>query len=250
MQAADLEKDCMFVLGVWEITLQSFFSGTGLFCRIQADPELWPGRAENMCSYRTTSLRGVRARVLFFFFFFCVPGQTCRWLHTQWMNCSLFGDRLPASQIPQEQHFTTIFTIIILGLFRMLWFAILRTSQMTRTQRDNSVRVVAMAKSAVRRSDYNTQERRVCPHWQARVETQERVSRITMAGVLSMCSATENETNKVGRLFLLLVFSLIRVKKGKRQERPGMNFDGSRRTGLHEETLSSTPYGSTGSEED
>ena len=41
MQAADLEKDCnlftvcvaigMFVLGVWEITLPSFFSGTGLF---------------------------------------------------------------------------------------------------------------------------------------------------------------------------------------------------------------------------
>ena len=36
MQAADLEKDCnsftvcLFVLGVWGITLLSFFSGTGL----------------------------------------------------------------------------------------------------------------------------------------------------------------------------------------------------------------------------
>ena len=38
-------------------------------------------------------------------------GQTCWWLHTQWMNCSLFRDRLPASQVPQEQRFTTIFTI-------------------------------------------------------------------------------------------------------------------------------------------
>ena len=42
---------------------------------------------------------------------------------------------LPASQVPQEQRFTTIF-YNILGLFRMLWLAIQRTSQITRTQRD------------------------------------------------------------------------------------------------------------------
>ena len=39
-----------------------------------------------------------------------LQGQTCRWLHTLWMNCSLFRDRLPVSQVPQER-FTTIFTI-------------------------------------------------------------------------------------------------------------------------------------------
>ena len=40
-----------------------------------------------------------------------ILGQTCRWLRTPWMNCRLFRDRLPASQVPQEQRFTTIVTI-------------------------------------------------------------------------------------------------------------------------------------------
>ena len=40
-------------------------------------------------------------------------GQTCHGYtgDTQWMNCSLFRDRLPVWQVPQEQRFTTIFTI-------------------------------------------------------------------------------------------------------------------------------------------
>ena len=57
-------------------------------------------------------------------------------IHTQWMNCSLFRDRLPASQVPQEQRFTTTFTIFWVSFGCMLWFTIQRTSQITRTQRD------------------------------------------------------------------------------------------------------------------
>ena len=40
-----------------------------------------------------------------------ILGQTCWWLHTPWMNCSLFQDQLPASQVPPKQRFTNIFTI-------------------------------------------------------------------------------------------------------------------------------------------
>ena len=55
------------------------------------------------------------------------------YIHREWIAV-FFQDQLPASQVPQEQRFTTIFTIFC--LFRMLWFAIQRTSQITRTQWD------------------------------------------------------------------------------------------------------------------
>ena len=64
-----------------------------------------------------------------------ILGQPCRWLHAPWMNCIFFSRSAACiTGSPRATFYNHFYNI--LGLFQMLWFAIQRTSQITRTQRD------------------------------------------------------------------------------------------------------------------